>query len=207
MDSYGHGNSEYTVSVKSCYSLAHSQCIVRATLRNDIRGLRKQTILQTTSLVERRTSLLKKVQQFREIQRQHMPGFDPKDYAPSDSPTSTDVEHFKLYLPSSLSASHRRKYCPASLSEIEDRLRFAEATDALESLRHHLRCRSFTNRFKVTNVTGQVRNTCARECQTRIDEKVKASEPQYRRARQALLELQGHGDWEDVLRVLNQSDV
>jgi hypothetical protein len=90
---------------------------------------------------------------------------------------------------------------------MEDRLRYAEAMDALENLRHHLRTRSFTNRFKIANVTGQVHNTRARERQNQIDDKVRAAELQYCRARKALLELRGSGDWEKVLKVLHHSDV
>lgn len=90
---------------------------------------------------------------------------------------------------------------------MEDRLRFAEASDSLENLRHHLRTRSFTNRFKIANVTGQIHNTRARETQHTIDDKVRTAELQYRRARAAVLTLRGPGEWEEVLQVLAQSDV
>jgi hypothetical protein len=143
-----------------------------------------------------------------------MPGFDPKNSvhlehlasSPNTS-TSVHVEDCKLYMPSDLSHSDRRKYCPGGLSDMEDRLRFAEASDALENLRHHLRTRSFANRFKIANVTGQIHNTRARETQHRIDDKVRTAELQYRRSRDALLRLRGHGPWEEKLRVLEQSDV
>jgi hypothetical protein len=185
----------------------------RQTLRLEVKGKRKQTLLQTTSITERRTTLLKRIQRFREIQKIYMPSFDPKNnahlerLASSDTSTSVHVEECKLYLPSDLSEADRRKYCPGDLAKQEDRLRFAEASDSLESLRHQLRTRSFTNRFKIANVTGQIHNTRARETQNRIDDKVRASELQYRRARNALLKLRGHGAWEDTLRVLEPSDV
>jgi hypothetical protein len=134
----------------------------RQALRLEVRGMRKQTILQTASLVERRTTLLKHVQRFREIQRLHMPEFDPNTHIHttlSPSLASTNVEDSILWLPSELSAHDRRRYCGAVLSKMDDRLWFAEAMDTLESLRHHLRTRSFTNRFKIANVTGQVHNT------------------------------------------------
>ena len=117
------------------------------------------------------------------------------------------VEDTKLYMPSDFSEPDRRKYCPGGLAGMEDRLRYAEASDSLETLRHHLRTRSFTNRFKVANVTGQIHNTRARETQHRIDDKVRVAELQYRRARDALLKLRGKGPWEDTLKVLEQSDV
>ena len=131
-----------------------------------------------------------------------MPDFDPKDTF-----TSVNVEECELYLPSGLSEADRCKYYPSDMAKMEDRLRFAEASDALESLRHHLRTRSITNRFKVANVTGQVHNTRARETQSRIDNKVRAAASQYRRSRDALVKLRDHGSWEDTLRVLEASDV
>jgi len=143
-----------------------------------------------------------------------MPGFDPKNSthlerlasSPNTS-SSTHVEDCKLYMPSDLSQSDRRKYCPGGLSGMEDHLQFAEACDTLENLHHHLRTRSFANRFKIANVTGQIHNTHARETQHRIDNKVQAAELQYQHSRNALLRLRGHGSWEEKLQVLKQSDV
>ena len=147
-------------------------CIVRSSFFRqaiwlEVKGKQKQTLLQTTSTVERRTTLLKRIQRFREIQQVYMPGFDPKNSAHlerltlPDTSTSVHVEDCRLYMPSDLSQSDCRKYCPGGLSDMEDRLRFAEACDTLENLRHHLQTRSFANRFKIANVTGQIHNTCA----------------------------------------------
>lgn len=131
-----------------------------------------------------------------------MPDFDSKNAS-----SSVDIEECKLYVPSDLSEADRCKYCPAELTKMEDRLRFAEASDALESLRHYLRTRSVTNRFKVANITGQAQNTRARETQSRIDDKVRAAMLQYQRSRDALSKLRDHGSWEDTLQVLAASDV
>jgi hypothetical protein len=102
-------------------------------MRREVKGLSRQTVLQMASLVERRTTLLKRIQRFRN--------------------------------------------------------------------------RTFTNRFKIKNVTGQKNNTRSRESQNRIDDKVKASQLQYCRARQAMMVLRGPGDWETALPVLNPGDV
>lgn len=118
------------------------------------------------------------------------------------------VEDFPLFMPSGLSTkAHVRLFCPNDLAGMEDRLRFAETSDTLECLRHHLRTRSFANIFKVANVTGQIRNTRAREQQHRIDDKVRAAALKYRRARAALKHLRGSGVWEQVLQVLNNQDI
>ena len=112
------------------------------------------------------------------------------------------VEDAKLYMPSDLSECNHCKYCLDSLATVEDRLRHAETTDSLESLRHHLRTCSFTNQFKIANVTGQIRNTRAQDTQNWINDKVHTAESQYHGARDALLKLRGRGLWEDNLKVL-----
>lgn len=140
-----------------------------------------------------------------------MPGFDPRTYALSGQSTSSgstsQIEDTPLYLPSSLSVRDRRRYCSATLISTEEQIREAQANDSLEDLRHNLRTRSFTNRFKVTHVTGQVGNTRAREYQARIDDQVRAAQQEYCRARQALKSLWGAGEWEVKFKVLEKGDV
>lgn len=140
-----------------------------------------------------------------------MPGFDAKTYAQShralSSGSSSQVEDTPLYLPSGLSVRDRRRYCSTTLISTEERIREAQAVDSLEELRHNLRTRSFTNRFKVTHVTGQVGNTRAREHQARIDDHVRAAQLEYCRAREALKSLRGAGSWEAKLKVLEKGDV
>lgn len=135
-----------------------------------------------------------------------MPGFDPTNYKP-DEPSPEHVEDLALYMPSELPKRDIRKFCPNGLAALEDRLRYAEASDALEKLRHHLRTRSFANKFKIANVTGQIKNTRARETQARIDDKVNAAAATYRRARAAVNKLRGEGPWELTLQNLEQSDI
>jgi hypothetical protein len=110
-------------------------------------------------------------------------------------------------MPSDLPDAQRHQYCAPGLAAVEDRLRYAEAYESLDHLRHHLRTRTFANKFKIKNVTGQKNNTRSRETQNHIDDKVKSSQLQYCRARNALLVLRGPGEWETALPVLNPDDV
>lgn len=183
-------------------------------MRREVKGQGKQTVLQTTSLIERRTSLLKRIQRFRDTQRLYMPGLNPQQMAHlqrsalrNNARASVHVEDSVLFMPSDLSDELRRHHCSPGLATMEDRLRYAEAYESLDRLRHHLRNRTFTNKFKVKNVTGQKNNTRSREVQHRIDDKVKAAQLQYCRARWALIVLRGAGDWEVALPVLNPGDV
>jgi hypothetical protein len=193
----------------------HAKPYTRQALHHEVSGLQKQTLLHTTSIIEQQTVLLKCIQGFHEIQCFYMPGFDPRNYTNTEHNDSTDsnissttaVKNTKLYMPSELSASEGRKFCLNGLASIEDCIRFAKASNLLEDLRHHLHTRSFANKFKITNITGQKKNTQACEVQHHINDKVQASEVQYRRLREALKKLHGAGDWEDKLKVLEKSDI
>jgi len=65
-----------------------SDILDRQALHLKVSGLRKQTLLQTTSLVERRTILVKRIQHFREIQWYYMPSFDHRNYSTSEPSTA-----------------------------------------------------------------------------------------------------------------------
>jgi hypothetical protein len=67
-------------------------------MRREVKGLRKRTVLQTTSLIERRTTLLKRIQRFRDIQQVYMPELDPQQVArvlrsaSANAPSTVHVE-------------------------------------------------------------------------------------------------------------------
>lgn len=89
----------------------------------------------------------------------------------------------------------------------EEILREAQAYEALDSLRRELRGRVFANKFKIRNITGQTANTRARAWQKSIDSRAIEQKHTYRAARAALLALRGPGEWEGVLRPLEEADV
>lgn len=189
-----------------------ANAILRQSICLEVKGLKKETLLQMTSLVEHQTTLMKHIQHFHEVQHVSMPGFNWQDHTYAADPTPHDnkprhPKDIRLFMPSELSKPDHCKYCPNGLSDLEDRIHYAEASDALEDLRHHLRTRSFTNKFKIKNITGQIKNTRAQEVQHRINDKVRTCELKYWRACDAVKKLHGSGDWEQVLQVLDKSDV
>ena len=97
--------------------------------------------------------------------------------------------------------------CPLPVTSTEERLREAQATEALNDMRRYLRQRSFASTFKIKNVTGQRANTRARQWINTINGKVVAAKLLYRRARSSLFSIRGPGDWEKVLRILDDADV
>ncbi|KAJ8697361.1 hypothetical protein PTI98_004171 [Pleurotus ostreatus] len=165
------------------------------------------TTVEATQLQTSRTSLLKRVKKFRDIQTTYMPGL--QDYLksiPNVSATATP-ESILLYLPSFFSVDQRASICPSELSHLENRLRFAQATEALTKLRRQLRTRSFAHSYKTRNVHSQGAYTRSRLLQNQIEVRIKAIRVQYMMAREALLSLQGPGDWESSLRPLLPEDI
>lgn len=125
---------------------------------------------------------------------------------PNELATSTP-ELIPLYLPSALPSDIRPIVCIADIEKIEDRLRFAQASEALTRLRCQLTKRAYANRYKVRNVSSQRHYTRFRALQDHTESKVKAAHLQYTTARTALLKLRGPGTWEDNLRHLRPEDV
>lgn len=187
-----------------CVSTATADCTLnRDELRNKIEGA--NTLLQKASLIDRRSNLLKKLQQFRRLQAVFMPGLGPRPL-PSDD-TRLPPENEPLRLPSSLDVVNRAAVCLPHVADAEVRLRFADTHDALDDLRRNLRTRTWLNNFKVQNITGVNANTRARALQKSVDVRASAYARQYRRSRAAYLALTGRGDWERVLQPLKDDDI
>jgi hypothetical protein len=90
------------------------------------------------------------------------------------------------------------KACTVGLAEIETHMRYGEASESLEAVRHGLRTRTMTNRYKLRNYTGQgqAMMTCGQGLLRQINIAIHVAKLQYRYACAALLALWGHGDWE-----------
>ncbi|KAF8238243.1 hypothetical protein L208DRAFT_1497755, partial [Tricholoma matsutake] len=109
---------------------------MQLSLQVDARKINK-TPIQQTSLQEKRTSLLKRIQCFWDIQLMYMPELQAHlDHM--DLPTSAnDTVHPELmaiHLPSFFQAQAQKALCLTGIPQFEDRLQFAHAFDALEDL-------------------------------------------------------------------------
>ena len=138
-----------------------------------------------------------------------MPGLRSVLSNPNILDDSPDIlaECIRLHLPSELSSSDRDRACAEGIADIEARVRHADASEALDDLRRYLRTRTFLNKWRVKNVSGQHRSTRARGLQHSVDAKVHSAKTRYCHSRNAHLVLKGHGDWEQVLQVLMDEDV
>ncbi|TFK67072.1 hypothetical protein BDN72DRAFT_879900 [Pluteus cervinus] len=110
------------------------------------------------------------------------------------------VQRLPLYLPSSIL---NRAACSESLREIEWQLRFAQAGDALNEARTHLRSRSYLHKFKDSFDRGQRANTRSQGLIDRVQQK-------YQTAYTAMKNLSRHLDhpgWEVKYQELKDGDV
>lgn len=182
----------------------------RCILQAEIVEKTAMSTLDEADLTERRLSLRRKIERFREHQLTHMPSLaEHLDDGALDINTVDweKCEQLPMYLPSSLTSELRTQTCSEQLISTESELRVAHLSEALDSLRLHLRSRVFANKFKIKNVTGQRSNTRSRQWQKTIDKKVLASKRRYRCSRTALYNLRGNGEWEKTYRELKDEDV
>jgi hypothetical protein len=126
----------------------------RQALLVGLKTLDKTTVGQQTSIQLQRTNLLKRIMKFSNIQNKYMPGLDGyiADLSPPPKEVSTSTpELIPLYLPSSLPKNKHPLICIAGVQEIEDRLRFAQASEALNKLQCQLMRHIYISRYKVRN--------------------------------------------------------
>lgn len=190
-------------------STANNSKCYRRDLYVDVKQKKSPTTLQLAKFQERRVAIRKKIQHFRELQATYMPGLRSILNDPNVLDDSPDVsaECVRLYLPSELSSSNRVSACAVGIGSVEARIRHADASEALEDLRRYLRTRTYLNKWRIKNISGQHRTTRARALQHQVDVKVHAAQTRYRHSRRALMNLDGHGEWEKTLKELRDEDV
>lgn len=180
-------------------------------MKADIADVPFGNVLTELARNERRRAIRRKLLEFRQQQRIHMPGlarFIQFDANGSIVDEDCHPEDVPLCMPSDARHIGRRaEVCDRNLQDVEDRLRASQAEESLEDLRHQLRTRTFANRFKIKNFVGQRDNTRGRSWQAVIDRRAIAAAKRYRRAREAMLQLRGAGEWEKIFQVLQDDDV
>ncbi|KAJ7494558.1 hypothetical protein B0H11DRAFT_1716969 [Mycena galericulata] len=171
---------------------------------------RHRTTIQATALQRSRTLLLGKVSALHDVQATYMPGLRP--WIAQQNPalpegSTAQPETIPIYLPSSLPAAVREAICVPELTAQEERLREAQAGEALRDLRSGLRTRTFAHQFKRKHTSGQGMYTKSRELLDAIEDRIRGAAARYRAARTALFALRGPGPWTEVLRELQKEDI
>ncbi|KAJ7810812.1 hypothetical protein B0H14DRAFT_3756648 [Mycena olivaceomarginata] len=184
---------------------------VQRKLEIDLRALKDPSPAQKLAFTKRRTSLFKRIHKFRQIQGVYMPALRPllsdDQKQVYDGNSEQQPEATRLFMPSELASNDlRATACVTGLAAIEARMREGEADEALEAVRHGLRTRTMTNRYKLRNWTGQGMMTKGQGILHHINIKIHTAKLCYRYARAALLALRGHGPWEERLQILDDED-
>lgn len=123
----------------------------------------------------------------------------------TDATSAADIE---LYLPESMNAVTRNAL-PSSLLAKYRRLRLAQAEDALNAMKRHLRkgAALFKHKMDHTAGTGVAANTRMQAAIARQETKKRLDAERYRVARTALLVLCPSGKWKERLLPLRDSDI
>lgn len=190
---------------------------LRRVLKARAKNLKRGQGLHAAGVIEaRRATLFDRIETWRSIQAMYMPGITQlrqTNATRTDAlPDSQDIdksESIPLWLPSSMPRVLWESGCLPGLIEKEQKLRHAEATDALSGLCRQLRIMNGVFNYKKTHVSGsgQRANTRARTLMSQITTKINLFVERYRAARLALTKLDPDGDWQVTLRVLNAEDV
>ena len=91
------------------------------------------------------------------------------DSKPAPPESLTHPEEMRLHLPSSFPVSVRETICIVGLPAEEERLRHAQAHDALRDLRRHLRTRMLAHQFRRKHTSGQAAYTKSQALQSSIE--------------------------------------
>jgi hypothetical protein len=181
----------------------------RRRLRVDNRSLGIHSAdIQEEKLVQRCSTLQRRIDVWVKIQELYMPNAAAlrlKFRTANTMDMSPGL--FKLWMPSQIG---RTAPCDIGLQKIEWKLRYAQAHDALRSVRSNLRAQTAVLKYKDRHLRGQGANTRARNTLKSIEVRIEAAATRYEAARQALLNLEpliGENSWHISLRVLNRSDI
>ncbi|KAF8146729.1 hypothetical protein K438DRAFT_2092496 [Mycena galopus ATCC 62051] len=178
----------------------------------DVKAISNPTNAQALDFLQRRTTITKRIRAFRKLQRAYMPHvrkfLTASQQSLWDSEADREAEAIRLFLPSDITdKTKREKACAEGLPDVEATLREGEAHEALETLRQGLRIRTMTNRYRIRNATGQRALTRGQGVLRQNNVRIHKAKLRYRYARNALSRLRGNGEWERVLRVLDDNDV
>ena len=151
----------------------------------------------------KRNVLRHRIENWRVTQDIYMPGL--AELRAMDM-TSIPSESMPLYLPSSLPCGLRQTV--ASLAEKEQRLRLAQADDALTELRRLLRISMGLWNYKFRQIgPSQRASTRTRALIDHFKDKIHRCAERYRAARAALLSLDPAGSWILRLHDLKNEDI
>jgi hypothetical protein len=178
----------------------------------------KKTSKKLADLQEKRTALLRRIQNWQEVQLVYIPQVasllsqmecPPETGTNTAPPSESFPETIPLFMPSSLPHPIRTLPMLQDICQLERRLREPQADDALADIRRQRRVIQGLWQFKKLNVsgTGNKPNTRLITLYKRFDNKTKRFCQRYRMAWQALHVLDPNGSWSMRLKGLKDIDI
>lgn len=137
-----------------------------------------------------------------------MPGALDTDTSEPEPSPRVKAESIKLWLPSQLDAKDRDLICLGGVVNSEKDLRFAQLEDSLDDLRRARRVRRGLITFHKVQLAGegQKTQTKSRAVMQTLQDRIAKSVRRYSVARDALLCLDPHGDWQNLYLPLTEAD-
>ncbi|KAF8913329.1 hypothetical protein CPB85DRAFT_1219841 [Mucidula mucida] len=145
---------------------------------------------EQTTLARSRAALLGDLRQWRKTQLQIMPTLERLALESRLESAEVFVEREILYLPSDFNSTDRVKLGLQRLADLELRLREGEANDAVLALCDTIAHKMVLREVKKSNARGVTQNTRATKFIRGVEFKRAGHAAQYRKAREAVLELQ-----------------
>lgn len=193
----------------------------RRVLRTYNASISKETSQTIAKLETRRNGLQRRLNSWFNIQASYVQAVlqvrkastaaanSSQDALADEEVTEEHPEEMILFLPSQVPESLRVTGCLAGVAEIENRLRIAQASDALEHLKGQLCTYQGLVKYKITQVSGpgQKSNTRARKLLIRFKKSINRSAERYRAARAALQVLDPGGKWKGHFLPLSDTDL
>ncbi|KAJ7715461.1 hypothetical protein B0H16DRAFT_1667065 [Mycena metata] len=194
------------------YRKGHTAFLAAGMQLEQIQYVHNQVRAQGQNFIELRLSFLAKLKTFRNLQDRHMPGairrLEEEDERRDADEPAPNPEDIKLWMPSELTSAEREEECAEGLGDREAKLRLAQCTNALDTLRLRLHAKRHLISFRNSHVVGQKHATRSSTLIGMVGERIETLTVKYRRARLALLELEGAVYCEEHgLRALADGDV
>ncbi|KAG1839003.1 hypothetical protein C8R48DRAFT_751508 [Suillus tomentosus] len=173
-------------------------------LKHDISDLSLHpTDKQKEAIIHRTNALQRRIDSWTRYQQLYMPivsMLHSSSLSASVPQVLLKLQDFPLYLLSALNYLDSPVDCDLHLMEYEWQLWWAQAHDALNELRSHLRLRSHMYKFKDKNLRGQAASTRAQNLIARVEAKKDAAVEKYNCRLDKV-------NWEERLRPLKPGDV
>ncbi|KAJ3764740.1 hypothetical protein FB446DRAFT_795781, partial [Lentinula raphanica] len=159
-------------------------------MKMDMNNRRSEMILQKTSIIQRRTKLVRAIAKIRSLQNVYMPAAIQK-LAGAEGITNENAEDVALIFPSDLSELERTSGCRAGLLAIERKLREGQLSSSLDKLRNNLHIKSRLLTYRTTNVAHQARVTKSQTLLARTQQQIELATKRYQDAWKALANIVG----------------